>query len=144
MRRVVLSLAAVLILGHQVSADVEIYNYVDGKTIAVKVDTKRLLATPSWKKDEANPPVCAKRAIGIAQEIKKALIKSPGRFQWRLVSAKLVRDRECERWYWKIEFEGRLPPSEPPDFPKELDVVVLMDGTAVQPVVTPFQPADQK
>jgi hypothetical protein len=137
MLRLLGSLCIIGALARPLVADIEIKNYVENRTIMVKVNKERLLRTPVWRTEAVNPPVSPKRAIGLANEMRKALVKDTARFKWRFVSAKLVRDTESERWYWKIGFEARVRAAEPPDYPQELELVVLMDGTAVQPIVTP-------
>jgi hypothetical protein len=110
----------------------------------VTVTDEMLQKSPKWKADAPHPPLSARKAIRLATELKKKLVADTKVYEWKFLTAKLCRDSdpEIDRWYWRVEFEAKVRPGLPPDDPKELVVIVLMDGTVVQPV--PAESADKK
>jgi hypothetical protein len=107
----------------------------DADRLCAVVSDEQLLKSPAWKNDAPNPPFSAKAAIRLATDLKQKLVKDSKTYTWRFESAKLCRDQYADRWYWTIQFETRFRPGAPPDAINELDLVVLMDGTVIQPVV---------
>jgi hypothetical protein len=94
------------------------------------------LKTPPWTVESSNPPLAARKAILLGKEVKKGLVNDTKKYRWQFIAARLCRDTEVDRWYWKISFEANVRPGQLPDYIQDLDIVVLMDGTAVRPTVT--------
>ena len=133
MGRLLAAAIAVAFLAPVVRAEVTIYSYAFSKQYVVRVSNEALKESPSWKDDAENPPLSAKKAIKLANDMKDSLVKDGKSFKWILESASLKPARG-DRWYWllnyEVEFEGaHVGP------PQNLRLIVLMDGTVIKPEV---------
>ncbi len=105
-----------------------------GKKYEFRVPGQDLQKTPAWAPSQENPPLSARRAIDIATRKLATLL--PNGKDWRLYAVTL---RPLEnRWFYLVEF---LEPLRNDGAGQQLSagfqIVVLMDGTAVTPKVTP-------
>src|SRR5215831_6397878 len=91
-----------------------------------------LQATPPWPANEDNPPLSPRSAIDIASKQLAALL--PDGKDWRLYEVTL-RPIE-DRWVYLVQF---LEPLRPVDqqLSTGFQIVVLMNGVAVTPKVSP-------
>ena len=105
-----------------------------GKKYEFRIAEQDLQKTPAWPPAQENPPLSARRAMDIAS--KKLATLLPNGKDWRLYAVTL-RPME-NRWFYLVEF---LEPLRGDGAGQQLStgfqVVVLMDGTAVTPKVTP-------
>jgi hypothetical protein len=102
----------------------------------VTVTPEALANSPSWKDGAENPPLAAKEAIKLANELKDTIAPELFNYKWHLTSAnlQLLQERDA-KWIWLICYEsywsgrgsGRIP---------NLQLAVLMDGTVVKPEIT--------
>jgi hypothetical protein len=103
-----------------------------------------LMKTPAWNaKVDENPPVSARRAIELAVAVKNRLVKDVGDWKWGYHRVRLeYKDIPSvgRRWYWRINFEAWFD-GMPPEVAPRVDVVVLMNGTTIEPVESksPFE-----
>jgi hypothetical protein len=113
---------------------IEVYDLAFGKVYQVAVTRAALDKTPVWKEDADNPPLPARKAIKLADEARARLFKDTDEWEWHRESMGL-RDAGGGRWYWSVRYRAyykdivyiiRLP---------EIHLVVLMDGTVVEPTV---------
>jgi hypothetical protein len=134
MGRLLAAAFAVAFLAPVVRAErITIYSYSFSNQYVVRVSGEDLEKSPSWKDDAENPPLSAKKAIKLANEMKDSLVKDGKDFKWILESASLKPARR-DRWYWllnyEVEFQGAHTGA-----PIQLRLVVLMDGTVIKPEV---------
>jgi hypothetical protein len=133
MTRYLFATVATALLVPSVSSDVCYYSYAISANYTVTVTHEALANSPSWKKDEENPPLSARKAIKLANEMKDSLVKDSENYKWKLDGATL-KSAGDEKWYWLIryeaEFQGNLI-GQPPF----LNLVVFMDGKVVKPEV---------
>lgn len=105
----------------------------DARYFVTTISSEMLRRSPPWRANEANPPLSARKALVVAEREKARLI-SPSADRdtvWSLQGMSLV-PRADDRWYWVIEYWG-APGGALGGSPSVLNVVVLMDGTLVQP-----------
>ena len=94
----------------------------------------------SWKSDAPNPPLSARKAIDLATEQQKTLVKDSKGHKWEFVTADLTPDTAVDRWYWEVTFMAYVKPGKPTLREENLIVIVLMDGRVLKPAVRPFPP----
>ena len=101
------------------------------KQIVVTVTHAALEKSPSWGVDADNPPLPARKALKLADEMKDSLVKDKDGYRWALRSLSL-KQMDDEKWIWLVEYwlagtYAGVPPT--------LTLAVLMDGTVVKPEV---------
>ena len=95
----------------------------------------RLRATPEWTQAQENPPLSARKAIVAAGLIMGKLAPyGPGA---KLAPPTLKLRENNGRWFWVVYFT----PEDGRRFNSTFPVVVLMDGTAIEPQRIPPPPA---
>jgi hypothetical protein len=99
-----------------------------------KLSISRLLATPEWKQEQEHPPLSARKAIAIARAIVDR--QAPYGKDVKLASPTLKLRESNERWFWVVYFA----PHDWRRFHSTFPIVVLMDGTAVEPKRIPPPP----
>jgi hypothetical protein len=106
-------------------------SYAFGKQFAIAVPERALQKTPKWEKGAPNPPLAARKAMDIANQAKVRLIPDDSKGPLLFKRASLVP--LAGTWTWNIEYEARDRGTPPAN----LLLVVLMDGTLVEPIVSP-------
>ena len=119
-----------------------IYSYIDGKTLAFGLSEKAANEQSVWKSDDKNPPLSVRDAIAIAKS--KLMEIFPEQRRWTLKGITLrptvftldASDR-IELWQYHVAFERHMEPRNPHHDAVDgtVTLVVLMDGTAVHPVI---------
>jgi hypothetical protein len=100
-----------------------------------------LRGAPAWLEVAVNPPLSARAAIKAATAIKNSLVKDSGRFTWTLTSLSLrtlTSPPTSRSWYWVAHFYAvpNLRPGEGLGGGlDDLYIVVLMNGTALKPII---------
>jgi hypothetical protein len=115
---------------------VELISQVSGKTYITRVSDVAIRKTPRWDDDSDSPPVPPRKALKLAEKMKKSLVDNPD--ELRLMQLTLTP--HAGGWFWLVVYSAppdllrRAEPDEPPELPS-LDLVVLMDGTVIEPIV---------
>jgi hypothetical protein len=109
------------------------YSYAFSKQYTVEITRENLKATPDWKENEEHPPLSARKAIVIATKLKDKLVKDSDDFTWKLQHASLT-PADDDKWYWLVHFDAEFQ-GVSTGIPNHLRLVVLMDGTAIEPTV---------
>lgn len=102
----------------------------------IEITEEAIQKTPAWRDENDNPPISVRRAIRLADGLRDKLVKDTTEWRWRLETASLVPwwpDLPSGRWFWEIRYHaynegGYTGPSN------DLNLVVLMDGSVIQPV----------
>jgi hypothetical protein len=104
-----------------------------GKKYEFHVSERELQATPSWAPDQETPPLSPRRAIELARNQLGTLM--PNATDWRLydVTLRPVDDR----WIYLITFMEPLRGGNAQQVSAGVQLVVLMNGVAVTPRVSP-------
>lgn len=131
--------AALLVLSlpcAEPAARVKLHSHALGKCYSVTITEEALKNAPAWKEDAENPPVSPRSALKLATEVKDKVASDNKDWKWQFESASL-KHLEGDRWYWLVSFEAR-PKGDVSiaGVAPNLRLVVLMDGTAIKPVVT--------
>jgi hypothetical protein len=140
-------IVALLILGGQCSAPAEdrelrcFTNYHDEKFYQTVVRQSDLDRAPRWDAGEARPPLRARRAMFAAREHVAKLI--PGSGMWPIHTVSLEPVGALEQWIYVVEFT-RIPLEGIGSLSGPFRVVVLMDGTIIQPKIAPVQPSKSR
>jgi len=132
MARLAIFALAVASLVVPARADTTFYRYAFSKQYIVSISREAMERTPSWKADAENPPVSARTAMKLANGMKDTLVKDSEDFKWTLKATSL-QPAGNGKWYWLVHYDAEFPGST--GIPNHLRLVVLMDGTAIQPVV---------
>ena len=105
-----------------------------GKKYEFHIPDQDLQKTPAWPATQESPPLSPRRAIDIASKQLAALL--PNGKDWRLYSVTL-RPMD-DRWIYLVDF---LEPVRRDNAAQQLSssfqVVVLMNGVAITPKVSP-------
>jgi len=107
-----------------------------GSFFVTEVSPKMLRKTPRWLVDTDDPPLGAKQALHAANNLVTRMEQLAGEWSndWsRHLRGLVLTPAADEKWYWCVEYEwypqrGGLAGQAPTLF-----VIVLMDGTVVQP-----------
>lgn len=114
-----------------VRADMTLYSYAFSKQYSVSITREALEKSPTWKDDVENPPLSARKAIALANELKDSLVKDSDDFKWTLQSASLQPAGDG-KWYWLLHYDAIFRGAST-GIPNHLRLVVLMDGTVIKP-----------
>jgi hypothetical protein len=115
-------------------------SYLHGQRFDFIVRWVELEQTPLWLESDQNPPLPPRRAIAAARAELARLVPAPE--AWQLSEVQLQPVGGPDRWVYLVGF------SEPPPGPlggigpMPLQIVVLMNGVAIEPTLTP-SPAGQ-
>lgn len=117
-------------------ADDRVLSYVSfnaGKAFESVITAEALGRTPSWNDSNPNPPLSARDAMRLADQLKGKLVQDTEDGRWGRVAMEL-RLATADHWYWLARYELEADGTGPtPD----LIILVLMDGTVITPQVYP-------
>lgn len=111
-------------------------SYAFGKRYRVEVTRDALAKAPQWPADADNPPVSARKAIKLADVLRQKLVKDTKDFKWQRVSASIEFLDDGEKCIWIIRYEAHFRRGGETGQPHHLNLMVLMDGTIVEPIVS--------
>jgi hypothetical protein len=120
------------------------YSYIDGKRLTFGLSEKAANDQSVWRTTDKSPPTPAREAIANAR--RKLLEVFPAKRTWTLsqvvldpVDFTLDAPDGIELWQYRITFERHREPPNPHfhDVDGKVTMVVLMDGTVVDPIVEP-------
>lgn len=109
-------------------------SYYDGKRYKFTFTSDRQARCPKWNPEKSdNPPLSAAKALSAAKKF-IADIKPIDGFKWEFEELSLL---DVYGWAWRAQFQLRWQdgPSNGP--PCLMQCWILMDGTVVQPTITP-------
>jgi hypothetical protein len=104
-----------------------------GKKYEFHLADQDLQKTPAWPATQENPPLSARRAVDIASKQLAALL--PNGKDWRLYSVTL-RPMD-DRWIYLVDFLEPLRRDNSVQQSSSFQIVVLMNGVAITPKVSP-------
>ncbi len=133
MARLVAAAVTMALLIAPSRADTTLSSYAFSKRYDVTISGDALEKSPAWKDDAENPPLSARKAIKLANEMKDSLVKDSKDFKWTLQSASLEPAGDG-KWYWLVHYDAVFQGSST-GIPNRLRLVILMDGTVIKPVV---------
>lgn len=137
----ILSAIPVLLLLCPSAFGVECTSYAFGKRYRFEITSEMLARSPSWNDEVDHPPVPPGKAIRLANTLKNKLVKDSKNFKWHLMSATLDNDwwsgaAPGRKWWWTIRYEAHVREGMSTGIPDHLVLVVLMDGTVIEPKVS--------
>ena len=135
-RRPVLLVGLIGTVGWLAQADANsVSSYFDGKRYDFTFTCEELEATPAWPGTEAHPPLEPREALNIARGQLDTLV--PNASEWRLGEISLRQACTPDQWYYVVSLS---PPPPRPDggITPIFDLVVLMNGRAIRPDVSPW------
>lgn len=136
MRHLIAVAVAMAFLVAPVRAETTLYSYAFSKQYIVSISDEALEKSPPWKEDAENPPLSARKAIKLANEMKDSLVKDSKRYKWVLQFASLYPTGEG-KWYWLVHYDAEFQGGST-GIPNHLQLVVLMDGTVITPLVKDY------
>ena len=137
MVRFILTAIALTLLPTLALCDITYFSYAFAKQYAETIPRKALEKSPSWNGESENPPLSARKAIKLANEVKDTVVKDSKEIKWKLREASLV-PTDDEKWYWLVYYEGVAQGFVISGIPPHLRLVVLMDGTVIKPEVNDY------
>jgi hypothetical protein len=96
------------------------------------VSSTDLLKSPLWNPDMRNPPLPVQDAVRLAKKQLSKLIGKSKEFELESVTLKSAGE---QRWFYAVKFNPPLPPHGLDGFQLPFTILVLMNGTAVEPKV---------
>lgn len=117
----------------------QIFTYLNRERAEIVLPTP---SGPVWNSGQRNPPLSVLDAISVAAKKRQKIQPDEKKWKWVLDETELMPwDADRGYWYWKLTFGKQYQPSEGEMLmpghtgpPSELVLVVLMDGTVIQPV----------
>lgn len=144
--RMILSFLVMLAL-YQARAESFKYRY-DGRDYEISITPERLHQCPDWDQTKQdNPPLAARKALEKARSFIERFPAKNGNW-WEFQGLTIVEITGPgiapalpvrEGWVWRARYQLR-PPGGGTGFWPTIDCYVLMDGTVVEPTVTPRTP----
>ena len=121
-------------------ADVRCDTYDGDKWFSLTITDQALEKSPRWPETSETPPLSPCKAIGLAAKTQQKFLSDAG--TWKIIAVELVPYRNIRGcWLWMVVFEGSPRTSkvgeDRPTDPRRFAVAVLMDGTVVEPRVSP-------
>jgi len=115
------------------------YSYYEGYKYTVDLSSEQVQKAPEWLPSEDNPPLPARKALKAATDVLYQLL--PDAAKWTLRSISLEPVCGHTGWAYVITFYSyfHAPPGYRGGFSGYLPpmtLCVLMDGKAIEPVVT--------
>jgi hypothetical protein len=107
-----------------------------GKNYVTIVTDKALDASPVWRDDAESPPVSARKAIKLGDALRAKLVKDTKDYKWRRESAEILFVAESDRCFWRVHYEAHVTTGGESGLGHYLDIVILMDGRVLNPVVS--------
>jgi hypothetical protein len=114
-----------------VTDEIDIENQVFIKRYSTRIATEQREKSPAWEGEAENPPVSAKEAKRLATKMKDSLVKDNETYWWGLES--LTLRPLSDKWIWVVTFRAHVRKGISTGPATELDIVVMMDGTAIEP-----------
>lgn len=99
-------------------------------TVKLFVTGEDLRHTPSWRADQENPPLSARKALRIADEEKARLLAKSKPETFKFYSLTLEEAGEG-KWYWRALYFQERPGGT--GVPVSFTAIVLMNGKVVKP-----------
>ena len=117
-------------------AEFSSYDFQQGKRFDFQVYEDELARTPAWRADEEFPPLSPRKADASASDRLEKLVEQADR--WRRKAIELHQMKGNDRWVYVVHFTGFHPPGVFDGMVPKMRVVVLMDGRAIEPRVSPW------
>jgi hypothetical protein len=120
-------------------------SFAFGTVYKSHLERDAILRSPAWDQEKSDrPPVSPKKAIRLAEKVRKAVVKTPDGKKWKVLNMQLLfEDDHCA---WCVRFRSTPPDPEAGliDLGEEVAFFVLMDGTVIEPTVEDLEgkPAD--
>lgn len=135
--RIIIALLSVTLLG-LASADADLTAerccYHGGKRYTFTITSDRQAHCPKWNPEKtANPPLSAAKALSSARKF-IASVKPDDGYKWELEDLSLV---DVYGWAWRAQFQMSWQRGSSSGPPRLMQCWILMDGTTVQPTITP-------
>jgi len=102
------------------------------------ITQKMLDDSPAWEAKDENPPLSARKAIEAANAVVVKLVEPDTKSWKRRLEGLFLCEGDPQKWYWRVQYLWDPPPGTAMDGQApHMTIVVLMDGTVVQPSVAP-------
>ena len=101
------------------------------------VTQEGLEKVPKWPQTDEWPPLSPKKAIQAAKGVMRGLVEGVGVEDWSSEKITLRRAGSVGNWVYVIAMASVFPPSVVVGQAQSIEVVVLLDGTAIKPKVIP-------
>jgi hypothetical protein len=117
------------------------YSYAFGKKYTSRITEEMLRKAPQWLEKSDNPPLSPRKALQSADALSNKLIGKKADYRRYLegVCLKPMGDG----WVWIVRFEW-LPEGASTGVPDDLIIVVLMNGTTIQPEVRDWKHIEEE
>ena len=108
------------------------YGQVDDQHFKAEVSLEQIRKTPQWSPGmEESPPLSPRRAQAIARQALTRVL--PSGQTWQLDAVRIVSAALGRHWLYEVAFIREYPPDIAVYGGDRFDILVLMDGTAVEP-----------
>ena len=103
-----------------------------------KITDEAIDKSPNWDAASENPPLSAKKALKLSLPVAERLAKAEkkGFDAWKIELEGATLKKSGKHWIWKVQYtwhRGGIGTGVPPF----ADIIVLMDGTVVEPKIDP-------
>jgi hypothetical protein len=114
-------------------------SYYDGKQYSFEISTEILESSPSWKESENNPPLPAQVALQRARA--RLALLFPNAKQWEVseIVLRVITAQALNRWIYIVRFKPPESNQTIKGAPAGMDIVVMMNGIAINPIVRTIQ-----
>jgi hypothetical protein len=131
--------AAMLVLMIQATplgpALVTFSSHAEGARWEFVIPSGQLDTAPLWHDSEEHPPLAPRAAVQSARQMLSAIVDRAD--EWELAEVTLHQIGQTGLWVYKVKFLSPLPNvtgTIGSALRSQMDVIVLLDGTAIRPV----------
>src|SRR5262245_35042994 len=127
--------ALLFVVASEPKAKIVINSYSFDKQFSIAITDAAIRNSPDWKSDRDTPPIPPREAMKRANDLKSKLVVESDEWKWKMASISLT-EADTNKWYWIVNYEAEYQKGTQVGIPPTLRLVVLMDGTVVEPKVT--------
>lgn len=112
-----------------------ITSHASGKLYQSDLTRDAIRKSPAWDQENESPPVSLKKAIRLAEKMRKSVVKPPDKRKWEVTNMHLIFEGKHCAWYVTFHTKTIEPEAGLIDGFDEVTLFVLMDGTVIEPKV---------
>ena len=129
-------LIALVVCAQEPSGTYSAYGDVGDRHFRSSVSFEKIRTAPRWSPaTEKVPPLAPGRAQAIARRVLHRIIPSGSR--WHLDAVRIVAGAGGTHWLYEISFRREYPPDVAVYGGEYVNLLVLMDGTTIEPQPIP-------
>jgi len=117
-------------------------SYHEDKQFLFELDRVQMESTPSWDENQQNPPISARHAFNAARKRLATLVSMSEKWDLIEIVLRPMPAPTVGKWIYVVKFRPPVFSKDPKGSVSTVDLIVLMDGIALQPTIAPVKKAN--